>query len=330
MTGDRRKPRYERATVLTPNNLPASAARHRLDGNVATHDHDFYEIALVTRGHGTHIAADGDHSLKPGSVVVIPPHQWHGYDQCEGLVVFDCFIAPELIDTSLSSLAAELPLVEAARSTTLPLLHRFQLGSYDLSLAIAQLHSISGSATAPPSRLQAVGHLLLYLDILNRNWSAEPSLHRRATGPLHPGVSLAVMLMEADLAHPWTLAELAAATASERTHLVRLFQRNLGLPPIAYLNRMREQAAARLLVQTDQPVAHISAQLGWDDASYFARRFKAAYGLRPSEYRKRALDGEFRRSFTADSGSAPRLPVSGTQCEEREQDPLPLVSSAAR
>ncbi|WP_420481568.1 helix-turn-helix transcriptional regulator [Actinopolymorpha pittospori] len=95
-------------------------------------------------------------------------------------------------------------------------------------------------------------------------------------------------------------------------HLVRLFQRDLGVPPIAYLNRLRGQAAARLLVQTDAPISHIGVRVGWDDAGYFARRFKTAYGLSPSAYRSRALTGATRHhsSITA---AEPRLPVSGAR-----------------
>lgn len=77
--------------------------------------------------------------------------------------------------------------------------------------------------------------------------------------------------------------------------------------------RLRAQAAARLLVQTDQPIAHIGTQLGWDDAGYFARRFKTAYGLSPSAYRRRALAGQ------AHYHSPPELPlpVSGARFEPR-------------
>ncbi|MFF0224232.1 AraC family transcriptional regulator [Streptomyces sp. NPDC004629] len=314
MTSERRKPRYERATVFNPDGLPVWADRHRLDADVAAHDHDFFEIALVTQGHGVHIAADGDHPIGPGSVVVMPPNQWHAYGECEDLTVFDSFITPELLDTTLSFLDAELPLIRAVNSTSLPLPQRVQLPPRDVSMAIGELHSMT-DMTAQRSRMQIVGHLLIYLDILNRAWSGEHAMHRRTLAPLHPGVSRAVELLEADPGYPWTLAELAGEAATERTYLVRLFQRDLGIPPIAYLNRLREQYAARLLVQTDQPIAQIGAQLGWEDAAYFARRFKSAYGLSPSAYRKRAHTGETRYHSTV--VPEPRLPVSGARFDVR-------------
>lgn len=298
--------------MFNPDGLPVWADRHRLPTDVAAHDHDFFEIALVTQGHGLHIACDGDQPLQPGSAIVIPPNQWHAYARCEDLVVFDSFIAPELIDSTLSFLDAELPLMETVHTSSLPLPQRIQLSAYDLSLAIAELHSMSDTTCSRRSRIQVVGHLLIYLDILSRSWAPDHAIPRRSIARLHPAVSRAAQLMENEPARTWTLADLAAATATERTHLVRLFQRDLGVPPIAYLNRLRGQAAARLLVQTDVPISHIGARVGWDDAGYFARRFKTAYGLSPSAYRNRALSGATRH-HSSTTAAEPRLPVSGAR-----------------
>ncbi|MGW3957071.1 AraC family transcriptional regulator [Streptomyces sp. NPDC004752] len=289
MASERRRPRYGRATVFHSDGLPVWADRHRLDTDVPAHDHDFFEIALVVHGHGIHKSADGDHVIGPGSVVIMPPNQWHAYSQCEDLVVFDSFIAPELLDTTLSFLDAELPLIWAVHSTV-PMPQRLRLQSRDISLAVTQLHGIADVSTER-SRITITGRLLIYLGILNRAWSSQSRTHLRSLAPLHPGVARAVGLLEADPGHAWTLAELAAATATQRTYLIHLFQRDLGVSPIAYLIRLREQTAARLLVQTDQPIAQIAAQLGWQDAAYFARRFKSTYGMSPSVYRKQAYTG---------------------------------------
>jgi AraC-like DNA-binding protein len=38
---------------------------------------------------------------------------------------------------------------------------------------------------------------------------------------------------------------------------------------------------------TDEPVTGIGRAVGWPDQNYFARRFKAHYGLSATTYRKR-------------------------------------------
>lgn len=282
--------RYSRSDVLAEDGTAVRADHHALPPDVAAHDHDFYEIALVTAGGGRHFTAAGEDLLNVGSVVLIPPNQWHGYSDCEGLHVFDCFIGPELFDGDLSFLIDELALIGALASHSFPSPQRVKLGSEDLRLAQRQLEALTDNLRT--TRVTALGDLLILLDILARSWVPTRTSSRRSVGRLHPAVAQAAQVLESSPRRPWTLTELAEVASVERTHLVRLFQRELGIPPIAYLNQLRQQEAARLLVQTNLPISRIGVEVGWDDAAYFARRFKAAYGLSPSGYRSRALAGE--------------------------------------
>ncbi|WP_233358643.1 helix-turn-helix domain-containing protein [Thermomonospora amylolytica] len=47
------------------------------------------------------------------------------------------------------------------------------------------------------------------------------------------------------------------------------------------------ERAASLLLHTDQPITRIGQAVGWADQNYFARRFKAHYGLTATTYRRR-------------------------------------------
>ncbi len=312
LAATRNRARYDRAAVFNPDGLPVWADRHRLEGDIAAHDHDFLEIALITQGQAVHISADGDHRVRPGSAVVVPPSEWHGYSECEDLVVFDCFVAPELLDGALSFLEQELPLMRTIHAgPSLSWVPRIQLSTGEMSRSVGELYSISDISPDHRSRVQILGHLLVYLDILDHAWSERDTWVLPAGVRQHPAALRAMQVMERDLAHPWTLAELAADAVVERTHLVRLFRRSTGLPPMAYLNRRRAQVAAALLVRTDHPVAQIGARLGWTDPAYFARRFRAVFGLSPSAYRARALSGTT-RSHGPTSVEAP-LPISGAR-----------------
>jgi AraC-like DNA-binding protein len=57
--------------------------------------------------------------------------------------------------------------------------------------------------------------------------------------------------------------------------------------PMAYLARQRVEAAAEQLLHTESSVSQIGRAVGWPDQNYFARRFKAHFGLSATEYGNR-------------------------------------------
>jgi AraC family L-rhamnose operon transcriptional activator RhaR len=109
--------------------------------------------------------------------------------------------------------------------------------------------------------------------------------------PLVPPRAAEVPDYPAELAHRWTLTELAAHLHLDPSYLVRLFKTSTGLPPMAYLAQLRAEHAATLLLHSDQPITSISQAVGWPDQNYFARRFKAHYGLSATTCRARFAAG---------------------------------------
>lgn len=61
---------------------------------------------------------------------------------------------------------------------------------------------------------------------------------------------------------------------------------------MAYLAQVRAEHAAVLLLHSAEPITGIGRAVGWPDQNYFARRFKAHYGLSATTYRKRFATGE--------------------------------------
>jgi AraC family transcriptional regulator len=95
----------------------------------------------------------------------------------------------------------------------------------------------------------------------------------------------AIRLIEADVARPLRLSDLAAAAGMSRYHFLRVFRRVAGLTPYQYLLSARMRCAALSLASSRRPVLSIALDSGFGDLSTFNSRFRAAFGLTPTQYR---------------------------------------------
>ena len=62
--------------------------------------------------------------------------------------------------------------------------------------------------------------------------------------------------------------------------------RYTGTTVVCYVNRLRVEAAKRLLIATDGNAAEIAWQVGFESPKYFHRVFKAETGESPTSFRK--------------------------------------------
>lgn len=82
------------------------------------------------------------------------------------------------------------------------------------------------------------------------------------------------------------LAEMADAACMSMYHFLRMFHRETGVTPKAYLAGLQINRAMTLLTETDMPIVEIALQCGFADHSHFSTRFKALNGKTPREFRR--------------------------------------------
>ena len=85
-----------------------------------------------------------------------------------------------------------------------------------------------------------------------------------------------------------TLPELAAKFHLSQSSLKICFKALYGVPVASYLRGLRMDTAARLLQESDLPVAEIAHRVGYEDPSRFAAAFRRHTGRRPTELRRGA------------------------------------------
>jgi transcriptional regulator GlxA family with amidase domain len=79
---------------------------------------------------------------------------------------------------------------------------------------------------------------------------------------------------------------------SER-NFTRRFRKATGYAPLSYVQRLRIERAKQLIENTSDAIDQISADVGYEDASFFRRVFKRTVGLKPIEYRRKFKAGSF-------------------------------------
>lgn len=80
--------------------------------------------------------------------------------------------------------------------------------------------------------------------------------------------------------------DLVKEMALGRTVFFNKLKSLTGLSPVEFIREVRVKRAAQLLETGNYNVTEITYMVGMNDSRYFAKCFKAAYGITPTEYRK--------------------------------------------
>ena len=84
-----------------------------------------------------------------------------------------------------------------------------------------------------------------------------------------------------------SLEEMAASAGVSKTEVLRCFHKTLQTTPYNYVMEARLSKAADLLAETGLPVGEIASRTGFNQQSYFGKRFKEKMGVTPLEYRRK-------------------------------------------
>ncbi len=95
-----------------------------------------------------------------------------------------------------------------------------------------------------------------------------------------------IELMEANVAEPLSLLEIARYAGLSRRQIERLFRRNLGRSPARYYLEIRLDRARYLLIQSDVPIVEVAVACGFVSASHFSKCYRELYGRSPQQERQ--------------------------------------------
>ncbi|GAB3765628.1 helix-turn-helix domain-containing protein [Microlunatus parietis] len=247
------------------------------------HTHSFYEVCLAYSGRGT-FTIDGElHQIETGSVFIARPGQVHEIisqrRDALGIAFWGFTLAPGR-GSAPSRPGWWRGLLDPAR----PVL------SYRLGRLPATIRALADEAEQPRSgqagMLAGLGATLVIETA--RAFADEDDL-ALATRPVDRR-SVAVAAMERylldNLARPLLVRDVAAVVHLSERHAERLFQSQTGESLMAALRRLRLERAARLLLESTNPVTEVARRSGYPEVRPFSTAFRRRYGQPPTLFRR--------------------------------------------
>lgn len=260
------------------------------------HGHDFLEMNFIVDGETEHALGDGVYRERPGSLGIIHYGIAHEIVTPTGPV--------EIINLYADPRAHPLPALpasmRAAMGALLPLHANLQhrrnqvrhLQFADKAPVEAILRAMLREQGTAAVGYEHALHGLFGLLLLHccRRW-AEDRAARAPSATGDPGEEARLEGLRLHLEEAYRasvrLDELAARMGMSRGHLCRRFKAYTGMTLTAYVLARRVREAMLLLRTTDRKVLAIALDCGFQDISFFNRKFKAIAGVTPRHYRER-------------------------------------------
>ena len=250
-----------------PEGTPGTEVLHAryLSHRYAPHIHDKWTAAIVDHGAARFALGSIEYVAPAGSVFLIPPGVVHtgepaapdGYSY--RVVYLD--VQEDRDDSWRLAGSTSLPVVTSDPSLRAPL---------------ARFHAL---LARHDTRLEREEPLGLVVGAITAIAAKSP----RAPYDTHPAVTLAVDYLTANWNREISLHDLAELSGVSGSHLIRLFNRRVGVAPSGYQRALRVAAAQRLIRQ-GCPLPEVSLRCGFYDQSHLNRHFKRSIGVTPGHY----------------------------------------------
>ncbi|MHB9139448.1 MAG: helix-turn-helix transcriptional regulator [Victivallaceae bacterium] len=224
---------------------------------------EYYSISYLVEGDGKFwYPTDHELQVKPGQCVIVSPGfiNRYGGDKDKYLEDSICFAGPVADMLYRSGVIRD---------------GIFEMGKGRRLLPVMKL----AADPAVDSQLNANFALQrLLFDIYNEN-----KARRQKESPM---MDKLIETMKEQIHRWWTVEEMADFCGLSGNQFRRSFEKQTGILPKIYLDRLKLQKAAEMLTASELSIAAIASELGYVDQYHFSRRFKAVMGFSPKRYRR--------------------------------------------
>jgi len=233
-------------------------------GSVKHQHHDCCEIVYYTEGSGRLKIGEETFFFKEGDVTYIPPGVYHSEISKNGFKNIFCLLHP-IEKFGADFFSAHDNYDQEFKQILLLILRNFLIRANNWEIIVSALTSVLVEYI---TACMPVNNKSNYVDMCERIIIANISNYDFSTDMLLDDIPLS------------------------KSHLVRLFKKETGHTPKAFLYGVRMKYATDLLIgfSSKLRIHDISVMCGYRDQLHFSRAFKQKYGLSPVQW-KNAMTG---------------------------------------
>ena len=253
----------------------------------------FIRLFYVKQGRAVFHLPEGDLTLSPGHIYMIPTYLPHSYECDPGFEFYYLFVFQAVYTSSDIFEQYLFPLEVRSNAATQLLFENYcmlypqlNLPSKDADSFLNHMsyreYAVSFMKMAEYERLQLHGLVEILL-----SYFMKYAVPRRVVSDAR--IAHLLSYISENLSLSITIDHLADISCVTKSHLIKIFTREVGETPLQYVIRKKIQHAQTLLLSSTMSVGEIAKAVGFQDPSYFIRLFKKNIGFTPKEYREKLI-----------------------------------------
>ena len=245
-----------------------------------------YELILITSGCGKRIVGNNISSFENGDLILIGPdlphsHELNEYDIIQNPECFALYISKKLIDSDIM----EIPELELIRNLFQKALSGLVFCGVGVSAVTNQIKQLQGMA--------GIESFIAMIDLLKTLAGIEQqkilSLAPERTTGFYRDMNQIMVVYNYVVLHIQdviTLDMAAGLLNMAPGSFCRFFKKRTGKSFIQYVKEIRISIAAKMLSDSELPIAQICYESGYNNLANFNFYFKSIMKMTPTQYRK--------------------------------------------
>ena len=243
------------------------------------HHHNAFELYYIIKGEREYFIEDEFFKLSEGDLVIIPQHLLHrteGKGASRFLVYFSLdYLKKYFTDNMIECLSIHRPIVFHPEDN---LKEQFNLM---LNTLLVEYNKVIKENRDPLAEPLLAGFLYQILFTITSGHNAYVP-HEYSDGR----IGSIIKYINENYSQITDLEEIASHFYISKYHLCRIFNQNLGIPLITYLNTIKIRKACEMIRTNKSSLTEIAMKCGFNSSSYFCKVFKSEKGVSPTEYKR--------------------------------------------